>query len=101
MKLIDYPGLFGQWPPPAHNAASETVPLENCLDTVIAAFRIINRQEAWLFHIDILTTFQGVRYIRRIQNVEQIFARILCDFLTEQRGKTIREIGEMDVRFLV
>jgi hypothetical protein len=101
MKLIDYPGLFGQWPPPAHNAASETVLLEHCLDTVIVAFRIINRQGPWLFHIDILTTFQGVRYIRRLQDVELIFARILCDFLTEQGGKTIHEIGEMDVSFLV
>jgi len=98
---MDYPGLFGQWPPPAHNAAGETIPLDHCLDTVIAAFRIVNRQGAWLFHVDILTTFQGVLYMRRIRDVEQIFARMLCDFLSKQRGRKIREIGEMDVSFLV
>jgi hypothetical protein len=101
MKLAAYPGFLGQWPPPARNAAAEPVALDHGLDTLISAFRIVTRPRERIFRIDILTTFQGVLYMRAIVDVEDIFSGILCTFLNKQRGKTIRDIGEMDVSFLV
>ncbi len=102
MKLINYPGFFGMWPPPAHDLAGEPVQMEHCLDILVSASRISVPQHDKHFHIGILTEFKGVLQMREIiVDVEDIFARILCGFLGKQRGKTIRDIGEMDVSFLV
>lgn len=101
MKLIDYPGFIGRWPPPARNAAGEVIPLEHDTDLLISAFRILTRQRDRRFRIDILTTSQGVLYMREISDVEEIFAGVFIGFLNKHWGETIREIGEMDVTFLV
>ena len=50
--------------------------------------------------IRMVTDHQGFFFVREITDAEEIFARVFCEFLNRQRGKTIREIGEMDVTFL-
>jgi hypothetical protein len=50
--------------------------------------------------IRVLTEFQGILSMREIVDSEEIFARVFCSFLNKHRGKTIREIGELDVAFL-
>lgn len=99
MRLLDYPGLFRQWPPEAHDPAEVPVHLEHCLDTLVLALAKIS-VEPRTVRIRILTEFHGILSMREIFNVEETFARVFCDFLNRHRGKTIREIGEMDVRFL-
>jgi len=101
MKLINYPGFIGRWPPPARNAAGEVVPLKHDPDLLISAFRILTRQRDRRFRIDILTTSRGALYMRQISDVEEIFAGVFIGFLNNHRGETIRGIGEIDVTFLV
>jgi hypothetical protein len=97
MKLLDHPGLFGLWPPPAHDDAGKTVQLEHCLDVLVfATCPPIKGANP----IRILTAFERLVYIRQIVGKEEIFARVFCEFLNEQQGKTIREIGEIDVTLL-
>jgi hypothetical protein len=99
MRLLDYPGLFRQWPPPAHDPAGVTVDLEHCLDTLVLAFTktAVGHRNV---RIRILTKFQEVLSMREILDAEEIFAKVFCDFLNKHWDKTIREIGEMDVSFL-
>jgi hypothetical protein len=97
MRLLDYPGLFGKWPPPAHHEAGKPAQLDHCIDVVVfAACPPIGRTNP----IRILTVFKGVTYIREIVGKDEEFAQLFCEFLNKQQGKTIREIGEMDVSFL-
>ena len=99
MRLLDYPGLFRRWPPEAHDPADVPVQLEHCLDTLVLAFPKISIEPRTV-RIQILTEFHGVLSMREILNAEETFARVFCHFLNKHRGKTIREIGEMDVAFL-
>jgi hypothetical protein len=99
MRLLDYLGLFHQWPPPARDPAGKPVPLEHCLDTVVLAFSQIS-SEPRCVRIRILTEFRGILSMREIVDAEEIFARVFCDFLNRHRKATIREIGELDVSFL-
>jgi hypothetical protein len=100
MKLVDYLGLFRQWPPAAHNPAGEPVQLEHGLDTLVLAFTEPTGKPGRV-RIRILTVFEGSLSMREIVDTEAVFARVLCDFLNKHRGRAIREIGEMDVEFLV
>jgi hypothetical protein len=50
--------------------------------------------------IRVLTEFQGILSMREMVDSEGIFARVFCSFLNKHRGKTRREIGELDVAFL-
>ena len=99
MRLLDYLGLFGKWPPAAHGPAGESVPLEHCLDTLVLAFTQ-PAVEPRRFRIRILTEFVGILSMREIVDAEEIFALVFCGFMNKHRGKTIAEIGEMDVTFL-
>jgi hypothetical protein len=99
MRLLDYLGLFGQWPPQAHDSAGRPVHLEHCLDTLVLAFTQPAREPCRV-GIRILTTFRGDLCMREIADRDEVFAGLFCRFLNKQRGKTIREIGEMDVGFL-
>jgi hypothetical protein len=96
MKLIDYPGLFGKWPPPAHDPAGNPVQLDHCHDALILAF---HSQSPAPKPVQILTSYQGVLAMREITVDDEIFARVLCEFLNKQRKKSIGEIGELDVTF--
>jgi hypothetical protein len=99
MRLLDYLGLFRKWPPAAYDPAGMTVHLEHCLDTLVIAFTQ-PALEPRLVRIRILTEYQSVLSIREIADAEEVFAFVFCGFLNKHRGKTISEIGEMDVAFL-
>jgi hypothetical protein len=99
MRLLDYPGLFHLWPPMAHDPAGAPVLLEHCLDTLVVAITQ-TALDSRLVRIRILTEFHHVLSMREIVDSEEIFAMVFCGFLNKQRGKTIREIGEMDLAFL-
>jgi len=99
MRLVDYLGLFRNWPPTAHDAAGVPVHSEHCLDTLVLAFTQLKAQPRHI-RIRILTEFQGVLSMREIVDSEEIFAQVFCNFLNKHRGKTIGEIGELDVAFL-
>jgi hypothetical protein len=99
MRILDYPGLYRMWPPAAHDPAGESVPLEHCLDTLVLAFAQ-SAAEPRRFRIRILTEFRGILSMREILDAEEFFALVFCGFLNKHRGKTIAEIGEMDVTFL-
>lgn len=99
MKLREYVGLYGQWPPPACDRAGNPAQLDHCLDTlVLASHGSSNKPKSE--RIRILTAHENVLYVREIFNLEEIFARILCDFLNEHCDETIRCIGEIDIIFL-
>jgi hypothetical protein len=99
MRLVDYLGLFHQWPPAASDPGGKPVHMEHCLDTVVLAFSQVT-DEPRCVRIRILTEFQGNLSMREIVDAEDIFARVFCDFLNKHRRATIREIGELDVSFL-
>jgi hypothetical protein len=97
MKLLDYAGLFGMWPPTAHDGDGKPTNLEHCLDTLLgASYRPVSGTNP----IRIFTAFGGVLYIREIVGKEELFARVFCEFLNKHQDKAIREIGEIDVTFL-
>ena len=101
MKLTDYAGLPGKWPPPGR---SLEVPLRSaplgCIDVLLVANRFrAPLSKGW--NISILTILGGERYVRRITlDADVIFATVFAEFLCRQRGKTIQQIGQMDVTFL-
>jgi hypothetical protein len=99
MRLLDYLGLFRKWPPAAHDPAGMPVDLEHCLDTLVLAFTQPALKPR-LIRIRILTEYQSVLSMREIADAEEVFALVFCGFLNKHRGKTIGEIGEMDVAFL-
>jgi hypothetical protein len=99
MRLLDYLDLFRKWPPAAHDPAGRPVPLEHCLDRLVLAFTK-HTGEPTRVRVRILTEFQHVLSVREIDDSDEIFARVLCDFLNKHWGATIRELGEMDVAFL-
>jgi len=99
MRLLDYLGLFRNWPPTAHDAAGVPIHREHGLDTLVLAFTQLKIQPRQI-HIRILTEFQGILSMREIVDSEEIFAQVFCNFLNEHRGKTIGEIGELDASFL-
>jgi hypothetical protein len=72
--------------------------LEHCLDTLVIAFEPSSLEPG---RIRIVTTFDERLFFRELNGQEEIFARIFCSFLNKNRGKTIREIGEMEAPFLV
>jgi hypothetical protein len=99
MQLVDYPGLFHKWPPPARRLSGECVSLKHCLDTIVLVFTKPS-SEANCLRIRILTEFRGVLWVREIPRVEGIFARVFCDFLNKHLGTTIRGIGKINASFL-
>ena len=50
--------------------------------------------------IRMVTHHRGFFFLREIIDAEEAFAKVFCEFLNQRRGKTIREIGEMEVTFL-
>ena len=98
MRLLDYPGLFGKWPPPAQTPAGASASLDHCQDTLAWAFHEVPNQPGFT-RVRILTFFQGTLYMRELFVGDEIFARVFCEFLNRQKGKTLRDIGEMDVTF--
>jgi hypothetical protein len=99
MRLLDYLGLFRNWPPTAHDAAGVPIHREHCLDTVVLAFTQLKFQPRQI-RIRVLTEFQGILSMREIVDSEEIFAQVCCNFVNKHRGKTIGEIGELDASFL-
>ena len=100
MKLIDYPGLRGEWPPPGHSVLSPIrLAPTPCQDVLLQAIRFW-RIETKNWGLTILTELKGERFIRRLPGKNRIFNRVFYEFLNKQRGKTILEIGEMDATFL-
>lgn len=100
MKLTEYPGLLGQWPPHGCSVSNPLLvsPI-HCLDTLIQAIRFW-RVETSNWGITILTVFKAEKYVRRLPGRDEIFATVFCEFLNKQRGKTILDIGELDATFL-
>jgi hypothetical protein len=100
MKLIDYPGLRGEWPPPGHSVSS---PLRlapaHCQDVLLQAIRSGESSPA-TGGLTILTVFNDEQFVRRLPSKDEIFNSVFYEFLNKQRGKTILEIGEMDATFL-
>jgi hypothetical protein len=100
MKLIDYPGLRGEWPPPGHSISSPLrVAPTNCHDVLLQAVRVW-RIESNNWGLTILTEFKGDKFVRRLPGNDEIFNSVCYEFLNKQRGKSILEIGEMDATFL-
>jgi hypothetical protein len=99
MRLLDYPGLFRNWPPTAHDAAGVPIYREHCLDTGVLAFTQLKFQPRQI-RIRILTELQGILSMREIADSGEIFAQFFCNFLNKHRGKTIGELGELDASFL-
>ena len=50
--------------------------------------------------IRMVTDHRGFFFVREIIDAEEAFAKVFREFLNQRRGKTIREIGEMEVTFL-
>lgn len=98
MRLLDYPGLLGKWPPPAQTAAGAPASLDHCQDSLAWAFYEVPEHPGFT-RVRILTFFQGSLFVRELFVSDDIFARVFCEFLNRQKGRTIREIGEMDVTF--
>jgi hypothetical protein len=100
MKLVDYPGLRGEWPPPGHSVSSPLRPAPaHCQDILLQAIRFW-RIESGNWGLTILTEFKGEKFVRRLPGKDEIFNSVCYAFLNKQRGKTILEIGEMDATFL-
>ena len=98
MRLLDYPGLLGKWPAPARSPADAAPTLDHCEDSIAWAFFEPPKQPGFT-RVCILTFFKGTLYVRELIVSDDIFARVFCEFLNRQKGKTIRDIGEMDVTF--
>ena len=98
-RLLNYPGLSHKWPPPACNPAGEPVDLEHCSDRLASAFYEPSAG-AGPMRIRMVTHHRGFFFLREIIDAEEAFAKVFCEFLNQRRGKTIREIGEMEVTFL-
>lgn len=54
-------------------------------------------QHTWL---SISTVFEKRYYVREMILSDEITTRLFCEFLNKHSGKTIKEIGELDVGFL-
>ena len=99
MQLLSYLGFLGQWPPPSRTPTGQLARLDHCLDTLTRA--------AW-HHSDapartrlsISTTFEKRCYMREMILTDEIVTKLFCEFLNKHSGKTIKEIGELDVEFL-
>jgi hypothetical protein len=101
MKLIDYAGLYRKWPPPGRSLHGPQRPAPaDCSDSLMIAlhFSGIDSPE---WDVVIVTELESERFARRISVGEDIiFAQVFAEFLRKQMGKTILEIGHMDVSFL-
>lgn len=73
-------------------------PIHGCEDTLAwACFEV--PKEPGFTRVRIYTWLQSSLFMRELTVGDDIFARVFCEFLNRQTGKTIREIGEMDVTF--
>jgi hypothetical protein len=99
MKLHEYPGLLGKWPPPAQTAGGLPVVLDHCLDVLLRAF-CRSSSDSGHVRVDISTLFEKKYYVRQLLWGDEISARVFCDFLNKHQGKTIKNIGEIDATFL-
>jgi hypothetical protein len=97
VNLLNYTGLFGEWPPPAYNPRGEIVNLDHCRDTLIVAFEP-TRNDPGL--IRILTAFDNLLFMRELPGQEKFFAHTLCRFLNRNSRKTILGIGQIEIPFL-
>jgi len=100
VRLLDYPGLSGQWPPPPQAASGEGAQLDHCLDVLIQASwrrRSIVPEQT---HVRIATKFEGLYYVRDLTLTDEVTTIAFCEFLNRHAGETIQEIGELDVKFL-
>lgn len=99
MKLRDHPGLLDGWPPQpgGTHAKSYTSPIE-CLDTLQDVFiqRAVGADD---LDLAILTVYHGEQRTRDVRIRDNDFAQRLCDFLRKQSGKTIDEIGDLEIDF--
>ena len=98
MRLLSYLGFFGQWPPPSRTATGQPA-LDRCLDTLVQA--TWHRSDVPdRTRLTISTTFETRQYVREMILTDEIVTKLFCEFLNKHSGKTIKEIGELDVEFL-
>ena len=99
MRLLSYLGFLGQWPPPSRTATGQPARLDHCLDTLVQAtwYRSDLPERT---RLSISTIFQKRRYVREMIIPDEITTKLFCEFLNKHSGKTIKEIGELDVEFL-
>jgi hypothetical protein len=95
MRLLDYPGLRGKWPPTAFDAEG-AVGCHHCLDTSIEVVVVPAPAESG-FRVRISTSCEGKCYLRSLLLDDPIFANVFREFIAKHQGKTIAEIGEVDV----
>lgn len=99
MRLLTYPGFLGQWPPPSRTAVGDPAHLDHCLDVLIRAMcHRLNVPERTCLSIS--TVFEKHSHVREMILWDEITAKLFCEFLNRHSGKTIKEIGELDVTFL-
>jgi hypothetical protein len=99
MRLLNYPGFLGQWPPPPRTAMGQPARLDHCLDVLIrASWHRSNAPPRTRARIS--TVFEKRYYVREMILPDEITTQVFCEFLNGHAGKTIKEIGELDVEFL-
>jgi len=99
MRLLSYLGFLGQWPPPSRTATGQLARLDHCLDTLTrAAWHRSNAPERT--RLSISTIYGKRHYLREMTLPDEITTKLFCEFLNKHSGKTIKEIGELDVEFL-
>ena len=99
MKLLNYLGLFGKWPPPATIGARSPAALGDGRDVVIGA-SFLRSPGPKPSRINVATVFENHHFTRQIPWDDDISGRVLCDFLNRHRGRSIHDIGHMEFTWL-
>ena len=87
-----WPPNYGGLPSSSHSGPSDS------LDALVSA-HFLDRPELGISGIALDTTIQDEHFVREIVLFDKQFARALCKFLNGHAGKTIYEIGRLDVTF--
>ena len=98
MRLRDHPNM-DRWPPDVGGAGCRLRPApDDDLDIVERVF-YVHAIGPTPPRVALATISNGARHMRDLFVRDNLLAIFLCEFLQNQKGKTIRAIGELEVDF--
>ena len=99
MQLREHPSLMGRWPPRSGGLApTPRAGPADCLDILVEA-NVLEKPQLGISGIILATTVKDEHFVREIVLFDRLFARALCKYLNHHAGKTIQDIGRLDVTF--
>lgn len=98
MRLRDHPNM-DRWPPDVGGASSKSCRApDDGLDVLERVF-YLRATGPTLPRVGLATVSNGARHMRDLFVRDNLFVIFLCEFLQNQKGKTIRAIGELEMDF--